>query len=321
MTTLPRALRTLLVLCFAATLSVACANTDAGSGTVDSGTGGSDAGTGGTDTGTTGGTDTGTTGGGDTGSTGGQDTGGGGGGATELTAKQVLEMAQKAQAKVKTCPQFVNPPAGKKIAVKGLVIVSPVYKASATLEGVFVQAKGGGAWSGLRLVGDKGKSFKDLKIGDTIDIEGQLVVFYCETQVSVTKVTKTSAAVEMPASVTVTLADVGEAATPEKANSYEAAFVSLKDVVVAKKEALGTDGKPHGEFWIGKSTGEQGLMVKADLKWPVTFYTYDKDTKKWATKLTDGQKLKSVRGIMTYSFEHWKLMPLSDDMLDFDTSK
>ncbi|HAN30287.1 MAG TPA: hypothetical protein DCQ06_01695, partial [Myxococcales bacterium] len=101
-------------------------------------------------------------------------------------------------------------------------------------------------------------------------------------------------------------------------NSYEAAFVSLKNVVITDIEALGTDGKPHGEMYIGANSGEKTLMVKADLKWPVTFYSYDKDAKKWSTSLTEGTKLKSIRGIMTYSFERWKLMPLSDDMLEFE---
>jgi len=97
--------------------------------------------------------------------------------------------------------------------------------------------------------------------------------------------------------------------------------VTLSNVVVSKKEALGTDNKPHGEFWVAKSKGEEGLVVTSDLKFKTTFYTYDKGSKSWSTKLTDGQKLKSIRGIMQFSFGRWKLLPLSDDMLMWDTTK
>ena len=240
--------------------------------------------------------------------------------ATPMTVKEVLAMAHAAQPKVKTCPQFVNPPAGKKIAVKGLIAVTPTYSAAKTLDGLFSQSKGGGAHNGLRLVGDKAsKILANIKAGEGFDIEGQLVIFYCEVQVQVTKITKSADAAVMPQATTVTFADVGETATPEKNNSFEASFITLNDVVVGEKEALGTDGKPHGEFWLGTATGDKGLMVKTDLKFKTTFYTYDKDTKTWATKLEDGQKLKSITGILTYSFSHWKLVPLSDDMLVWES--
>ena len=298
----------------------ACANTDGDTTPSNDATAATDGGSssgGATDTGGSSSGGAADTGGSSSGGT--TDTGGGSGStAKEMTVEEVLKLAQTAQPKVAKCPQFVNPPAGKKIAVKGLRLVTPVYGAAKTLDGVFVQSGKGGPYSGLRLVGEKGKAFKDLKKGDVIDIEGQVVVFYCEVQVSVDKVTKTDAAVEAPVSVTVTFDDVGESAASDKVNSYEAAFISLENVVITDKEALGTDGKPHGEIWIGAKDGDKSLMVKADLKWPVTFYSYDKDSKKWSTSLTDGTKLKSISGILTYSFEHWKLMPLSDDMLVFE---
>ncbi|MCO4759968.1 MAG: hypothetical protein KC502_00565 [Myxococcales bacterium] len=306
-------LRTALVVSFIAALSVACAETSstpAGGGTTEDGSSATD---GGGTTEDSGGTTT-----GDTGGTTGNDSGGGGSTAKEMTVKEVLKLAQGVQAKVAKCPPFANPPEGKNVSIKGLVAVSPLYTADKkkTLDGVFSQAKGGGANSGLRLVGKKAdKVLTGLKVGETFDIEGQVVVFYCEVQIQVTKMTKSADAVSAPVATTVTLDDVGESASAEKHDSYEGAFVTLNDMVVADKEALGTDNKPHGEFWLGTKVGEKGLMVKTDLKFKTTFYTYDSDSKSWVTTLKDGDKISSIQGIMTFSFGHWKLLPLSDDMI------
>ncbi len=317
--TLPvsRALRTMLVLSLAAGLAMACAETSPTGGGGDGGAVATDTGSTGTD-GTA--TDTGAAGT-DTGAAG-TDTGGGGGTAKVMTVKELLQAAQAVQGKVKTCPAFANPPALSKVSVKGLVAVTPVYKAGTTLDGLFVQVKGGGAFSGLRLVGDKAsKLFEGVTVGTGFDIEGQVVIFYCEVQIQITKLTKSADAAVLPQATTVTLADIGEAGTADSNNSYEAALVTLNDVVISKTEALGTDGKPHGDLWIGKAKGDEGLIVRTNFEFPTTFYTYDKDTKKWTTKLVEGQKLKSISGVLTYSYEHWKLQPLSDAMLVWDSSK
>ncbi|HAN32193.1 MAG TPA: hypothetical protein DCQ06_11390, partial [Myxococcales bacterium] len=220
-TKLPLSLRVTMTLI--ATLCLACANTDGDDATTDSSIAADVGGAGTTtDTGSSsgGGTATDTAGSSSGGSSSGG-TSGGGSAAKEMTVEEVLKLAHSAQPKVAKCPQFVNPPAGNKIAVKGLRLVTPVYSAAKSLDGVFVQNTKGGAYSGLRLVGDKDTVFKDLKEGDVIDIEGQVVVFYCEVQVSVDKATKTDAAVEAPVSVTVTFDDVGEDAKSESINSYE----------------------------------------------------------------------------------------------------
>ena len=300
-----RCIRLVALLAAMALAALGCADTGSGGG---GGGGGTTADT------TTSGADT-TTGGGDTvsggdtasGSDAVSDTGGGG---TEVTVADIKQAPMAAKC---SAPAFQNFKEG--VTIRNLVVVTKVEQQT-SFDGIYVQAKGGGKWSGLYVKrsskaadGGADAAFRALQPGDVITVTGGALTYYCFTEFDA-KLWSKEDAVEAPVASTLTTADVGEKASVDANEEWEGALVTLNDVVVSQIDVKGDDGKTHGEIMIGTSDSDESIIVKPSLAWATPFSSYDKDSKTWTVLVAKGKKYSSVTGVLTYDFSKYRLVPL-----------
>ncbi len=253
-------------------------------------------------------------GGGDAGA-GGQDSAGGTDGGAAGVEKTIEALQQELEAVVCTeqSPGFTNGTKG--VLAKGVVLVSPViFKVDkpGKLDAAYVQDKGGGLWKGIYVTGPNGGELGKLKVGDVLDIQGDLVDYYCATQISGKKITKVEGATELPVAVTLTLDKIGVNVTPKDNEATEGTLVSIENVVVSDNEPKGTDGKPHGEFYVGKDDKDKAVLVAPGFG--TTFSVKGSDGL-FRASFPIGTKFKSIRGVVAYSFGAYKLIPLGDSAL------
>ncbi len=287
-------------------LTGACANTGGGGGAAGGG--------GTTDTATGGGTADTAGAGGDTAT----------GGTTDSTAaktdgssageeKNIVDI-QKASAKCPTpAPQLWGDSKG--VTIRNVVVSSPARSegTAGTLVGLFVQQKGGGQWSGIYVTGKKAGELGQAKPGDVLTLTGDVKDFFCFTQIYSTFTTIESQGKELAVALTVTTDDLGEKAGAEKTEPYEGVLVQLKDVVVGD-DALGSDGKPHGEQYVGKDKDDKALRIASDF-----FGVYLSDKTKGADgkdvytpKYPKGTKLGTLTGVVEYAFGQYRLVISKD---------
>ena len=200
----------------------------------------------------------------------------------------------------------------KGVKISGAIVVSPVNKsttsAGKTREGVWVQTKGGGAWTGIYLETDEGAtSIGSLKVGDTITAVGDIVEYYCFTELQPAVVTIETAAAELPAAVTVDIAQLGDKATDGDNESFESVLVTVNNVVLSNEAALGTDGKPHGELYVGPDDKTDALRIGPMFG----VYLTDKAGTVYTSKWPKGTKFASITGVMQFSFGKFRLLPVS----------
>lgn len=277
-----------------------CANTGSSTTTTDSGSGGIAFDT---------------TGGGGGGS--GTDTAGGGGGGTDSSSssagseKSIVDIQKNSAA----CgaegkdPQVFGEVKG--ITIRNAVVVSPGRKegSAGTLTGVFVQQDKGGVFSGIYVVGKKDGELGTVKPGDVITITGDVKDFYCFTEVYATFVTIESQGEAMPTPLTVTTDDLGDIAGKAKSEPYEGVLLQLHDVVVGD-EALGTDGKPHGELYVGKTADDKALRID-DSFYGVYLSNKNADGT-FTPKYPKGTKLGTLTGVVEYAYGAYKLLLTRD---------
>ncbi|MCB9740651.1 MAG: hypothetical protein H6747_15415 [Deltaproteobacteria bacterium] len=297
-------LRTLTLL-LAGTLAVACADVGGGGGGdgADTSTGGGTDATGGNDS----------TGGGGTDGTGGGGTDGTGGTAQVVTIKEMQEEMEKLDC---TKFSFTNGPKGVKLV--DVIVASPIqFKAiqskNGDLDAAYVQTKGGGLWNGIYVTAANGGEFGKLKQGTTVTLEGEVKDYYCATQFDAKVITPGTAAVEIPVAVTLTLDKLGDKAAETDNEAAEGVLVSLENLVVSDNEPLGTDGKPHGEFYVGKDKSDKSVLVAPGFS---TTFSKKGDDGNYRAIFEVGKEFKSIRGIVTYSFGKWRLIPVGDAGLD-----
>lgn len=294
-------LRTLTLL-LAGTLAVGCADVGgSGGGTTDTSTGGGSDTTAGSDS-TSGGSD-GTTG---------SDTGAGGE-AQVVTIKEMQEEMEKLDC---TKFSFTNGPKGVKLV--DVVVASPIqFKAikskNGDLDAAYVQSKGGGLWNGIYVTAANGGEFGKLKMGATVTLEGEVKDYYCATQFDAKVITPGTAAVEMPVATTITLDKLGDKAAETDNEAAEGVLISIENVVVSDNEPLGTDGNPHGEFYVGKDKSDKSILVAPGFS---TTFSKKGDDGYYRAIFEVGKEFNSIRGIVTYSFGKWRLIPVGDAGLD-----
>ncbi len=276
--------------------------TDTGGGAVDTAGGGTDA---------TGGAGSDVTGDG----AGGVDGAAGTDGASAGVEKTIEALQQEMESVECTekSPGFTNGTKG--VLAKGVVLVSSViFKVDkpGKLDAAYVQDKGGGLWKGIYITGPNGGDLGKLKPGDVLDVQGDLVDYYCATQISGKKITKVEGATELPVAVTLTLDKIGVNVTPKDNEATEGTLVSIENVVVSDNEPKGTDGKPHGEFYVGKDDKDKAVLVAPGFG--TTFSVKGADGV-FRASFPVGTKFKSIRGVVAYSFGAYKLVPLGDGAL------
>ncbi|MBM4343851.1 MAG: hypothetical protein FJ100_10810 [Deltaproteobacteria bacterium] len=291
--------------CAPLALATSCANTGGGGGAAGGGT---------TDTATGGGSDTKATGA-DT-ATGGSTDGGGtktDGGSTAGEEKNIVDIQKASAACPNPAPQTWGDSKG--VTIRNVVVSSPARSegSAGTLVGLFVQQKGGGQWSGLYVTGKKSAELGQAKPGDVLTLTGDVKDFYCFTQIYSTFTTIESQGKELPVALTVTTADLGEKAGAEKTEPYEGVLVQLHDVVVGD-DALGSDGKPHGEIYVGKDKDDKAVRIASSF-----FGVYLSDKTKGADgkdvftpKYPKGTKLGTLTGVVEYAFGQYRLVVSKD---------
>jgi hypothetical protein len=271
-----------------------CANTSSGGGVAA----GTEA-----DTTTSSGKDTTTSTGGDTGTTAKTDTTSQSG-----TEKSIVDI-QKASAACTGDPASFGDVAG--LTIRNAVVASPARKQTTdgSLVGIYVQQKGGGQWSGIYVIGKKDSEIGQVAPGDVITITGDVKDYYCFTEMNNKFAVIESQGQEMPMPVTVTTADIGEIAGKDKTEPYEGVLVQLHDVVVGD-DALGSDGKPHGEQYVGKTADEKALRIGSSF---FGVYLSDKNADgTYSEKYPKGTKLGTLTGVLQYSFGAFTLVITKD---------
>lgn len=267
----------------AASLAVATPGCDSETSTTPSGT--SDTASG-ADTSTGGGSDT-STGGGGTDSS----TGGGGTDTTPGAARTVASLQAEAEdpslgaCDPATAFRNVNPA----VTVSGVVVTSPkftAYKndadATKNLDGYYVADPAGGPWTGI-LVTIPSTENTNYAVGDTLDLSGQLVDYFCNTQISASAHSKVGTATP-PAPLVVTAAQAADEA-------LEGVVVTVQGVeVVAKPNVYSVKGADGTEFEVGIDFGREGFFVRLDIG-----ATYD------------------LTGVMKFGFGKRQLMPMGPE--------
>ncbi len=280
----------LVVLSMTAGLAAGC---DARGSTGNVGTGKSDGGTTGKSdaAGTTGTSDSEATGGGtsDSGATTGGtgDQGGTGLPATDKTIPDLQKDPKSAGCDEKKIDNVLD-----NVRITGAVVLSPKFEAQKAdaakgtegLDGYFVGTTEGGQYSGIAVTIPQSKSV-ELAIGDTVDVIGNYIEFYCFSELKATSLTKAGTGTP-PAPTTL---DPSKLSTPADAEPYESTLIKVENVEV-------TDVGEFGEYTV---TG--GLKLAGRFK-PGYF----------AHK---GDKLTSVIGVLEYTFSAYKLQPRTKDDL------
>ena len=285
-----------LAMLAALTSAIGCAETTGGTAAVDATTSGND---------TTGGND----------ATTGTDTTTGGDTATGGTAVTIEDM-QKEMEKVDCTAAsngFTNGPKG--VTIKGAVLATPInfkIDKAGKLDAAYIQTKGGGLWNGIYITGANGGTLGKLKVGDVIDLTGDVTDYYCATQITTKTITKVEGATELPVAVTLTLSQIGGSAAPGDNEATEGVYVSIENVVVSDNEPKGTDGKPHGDFFVGKDDKDKAVLITPGFS--TTFSKKGAD-ELYSADFPVGKKFKSIRGVIKYDFGAYKLVPLGDAAL------
>ncbi|MBM4355483.1 MAG: hypothetical protein FJ109_17125 [Deltaproteobacteria bacterium] len=208
---------------------------------------------------------------------------------TQSTGLKVADLQQKKEGL--ECPAdstFINLDTGLKL--DGVVVTAPVFAASQKLDGFFVQDVGGGEYSGIKVVLDKGTA-PVLKVGDVVNLVGDLKEYYCLTEFDATNIVVTGKT-ETPTAAAVQPADVAaDAATSEK---YEGVLVKLEGVPVAEVDQY------------GNIVLEGGAVVN--------------DAITDLPKVAAGCKYESLVGVIDYSFKQYLVLPRSLEDLVLDES-
>ena len=170
---------------------------------------------------------------------------------------------------------------GETVTIQNAVVTTSI---SSDEEGFFIQDEGGGEWSGIYVfVGQAGGGIVPL-IGDKLTITGSVSEFYDSTQLVVSSVESMTVTGE-----TDPVASVLTAA-PEDWEVYEGCLVELADQTVT------SDVNSYGEADLSIGIPMDDLFFRFET-------CYDAE-------------YSSVTGVITYSFEEYKLNPRTQADLD-----
>ncbi len=242
----------------------------------------------------------------------GADAGAGGGETMPMTLLTEIQKSVDYN-KCKDAP-FTNKSTG--VTVRNLTVTSlrryvAKTKDGLVMDGIYAQKKGGGHHGGLFVVakGDQGAQIKNLKIGDVITVTGDNKGYYCAQQLDVSEgLLNKETATELPVASTVTVDKVGDSAKLEDNQHWENGLLQLENVTVVDIKG---DKADYGNVYVGKDGSDKALVLTTvrDKGWSTGLGTYDWDTKKWTYNVKKGDKLKVVRGILVFSYDHWRLQP------------
>ncbi|MFZ4576946.1 MAG: hypothetical protein ACOYOB_01020 [Myxococcota bacterium] len=242
----------------------------------------------------------------------------------DTAVTEVPETTPDGQSSVKTLAELqamktacANPPNAfdnfmTGVAVNDIVVTSPLSTASG-FEGVYVQDQGGGAWSGMYLMmKGTGTELASLQPGDVISVVGTAKEYYCFTELQADSVIATGAN-QPPTVLTVSPSMLAEAKAQDALEPYESVLVRIENVVVSDSLAAGTDGKPHGDIYVGTSASDK--LVRLGGGFGMYLTEYDKTTKVYSEKYPVGTTFASVTGVLQYSYGQFKLIPVEPPVI------
>ena len=200
----------------------------------------------------------------------------------------------------------------KGVKLSGVVIASPLDPIKG-YEAFYIQDKGGGPYSGiyaLRAGATGSTPFGQLKMGDVVDLVGNLETYYCLTEFKVTSWNVVGAVPDIAVQV-IPVAMIGETASAQNNEVWEGSVVRVDAVVVSSTVVLGDDGKGHGEIMVGQTSADKSLIVTPHLGWGTTFSS-NTGPGTWLVSVPVGTAYKSITGVMRWSFGHARLLPFGD---------
>lgn len=172
---------------------------------------------------------------------------------------------------------------------------------------------GTGAFQGIKVV-VFGEGAVDVKMGDRVKVRGDLVEYYCETEITSApeKVEILGPAALDPLPYTVQTGDI--AAESASSEPYEGVYVKLVNVAIVAANVNGSDGKPHGTFAVAPK-GATGPVVHVAPTAGTTFTKKDDATGDTITIYDGTETFSEIRGHLTYSFGTFQLRPTTDSDL------
>ncbi len=184
---------------------------------------------------------------------------------------------------------FINIASG--LSLTGVIVTTPVFAASATLDAFFVQDAGGARYSGIKVTLNKGTA-PALAVGDVLDLTGDLKEFYCMSQFSALTITRTGSG-EVPSASTVQPANV--ASEDPGTEPWEAVLVKLENV-----DVVGVD-----QYGVVQLAG--GAVVDDTI--------YEGFQRPKA-----GCRYASITGVVDYTFNLYRILPRFESDLVSDSS-
>lgn len=170
-----------------------------------------------------------------------------------------------------------------------------------------------GAYMGIKVV-VFGEGALDIKLGDRVKVRGDLVEYFCETEITTApeKVEVLGQATLEPTPFPVQAGDI--AAESPSSEPYEGVYVRLVNVSIVAANVFGTDNKPHGTFAVAPK-GASGPIVHVAPSAGTTFTKKDDSTGDTVTIYDGTESFSEIRGHLTYSFGTYQLRPTADSDL------
>lgn len=177
-----------------------------------------------------------------------------------------------------TCAELQQEGTEGGVELPGVVVTGPM-----NIEGTgfWVQDQGGGEWSGMYIYLYDGVS-ADVTVGDIVDIKGSATDYYDLTEVSVSS----SDDIVLTGDTTDAVIDPLSSA-PDDWESWESCLLRLEGIGI---------------------TSEPNSYNEVDTDWGITI-----DDLIYEGSYTNGATCDYVQGLLTYSYEEWKLLPRDAD--------
>ncbi len=197
------------------------------------------------------------------------------------------------------------------VQLQDAVVTADVGPLSKTVEAFYVRPLAdppfNGQYGGLKIVRFGGG--KPIAVGDIVRLTGDVVEYYCETELKVedAEVTILGSAAQ-PGPIDVTVSQI--AFDSPGGEPWEGVLVRLQNVVVAVANELGTDGKTHGQFSVSAQGGTDRVVVGGTSE--TTFTKQDPDSGDLITTMVKGQIFSTLIGHLSYSFGQYVLRPRAD---------
>ncbi len=205
------------------------------------------------------------------------------------TGTRVMDLQKNAQGLACDGEDFIN--LSDSETLEGVIVTTPVFSGSSSMDAFFVQDPAGGAYSGIKVIVAAGTA-PALAIGDVITLTGSVKEFYCVTEIEAASIQKTGTA-SVPSPEVVTSANI--AAEDANSEQWEGVLVQVQSTKVESVDNYG------GVTLTG------GAYIDSDI--------FDD----W-TRPSANCEYTMVTGVLDYSFNQYRLLPRNAADFELDES-